>query len=1415
MLKIPFFLFLLLAILLSPAASAQLRISEFVADNEGTLLDEDDDASDWIEIQNTTAGLVSTAGYALSDDPAEAMKWLLPAVEIPSGGFLLVFASNKDRTDPASELHANFSLSAAGEYLALFAPDGSPLSEFDEFPQQFYGTSFGAGASNGTIAPATFVPRPTAARWLVPASDIGDTWQSPGFDDSSWQSAQTGLGFGYDAFPEFVGAGGDTETLARNVNATVYVRIPFNVADPLEVQSMTLKAFFDDGFVAYLNGDQVAAENGPSPLLFSSSATASEEVRVGDEMIEYPLSFAGKLVAGENILAFQMMNNSAFGSDALLVPELVGEVQDLAGGATTGYFLSATPAAPNTPVEHTGFVRDTAFDIDRGFFDSPIDVTITCPTPGATIVYTTDGNAPTLVNGIQVPAADPATPPSATVTISTTTPLRAAAFKSGFRPSNVDTQTYLYLEDVLDQPDNPPGYPVPWIQRNGTAIGGDYGMAPAIVGPIYSRTELKEALLEVPTISIVTDIDNLFDPQIGIQVNPVDAGPGSERRVSVEMLGFEDGTPLQLDAGMLMNGNASRGTSRPKHNFRLAFRNEYGAGRLDYPLFGEDAPTERFNQIILRGGNGNSWIHPTASVYNNAMYIRDQWFRDALHAMGYPEALQREVHVYFNGLYWGMHHLFERIEEEWSAERFGGTEDQWEGFRIVGGNNIEVIAGTPAEESARMLDSWRATLDAALAGDLAGVEQYLDLDHYIDYILLNFYAGNNDWDQNNVRAMRRTDPPGKFQFFCHDAERAGFNALNTADININVTTKNTLNGPTSINAALRSNPEYALRFADRAYKHLFNGGALTPENAAALWEARAEGIRNAMKAESARWGDFRGNPPRTLVQWQAALDREYDDWFPHRTPVAIGQFRATGIYPDVDPPVYNQHGGMVPVGFGAVLSNTGGEIYYTIDGSDPRLSGGAVNPAAIQLDGSLVTSEIVAAGSDWLFLDDGVDQGTAWRELAFNDDSWSTGTAPLGYGNINLIGVLPNPINDVRALTTYFRREVNLTGTSLLTEATVEIMADGGAVVYVNGTEIGRDNMPAGTITFATASLNDGNPEGVFNSYSFDPAVLIDGTNIIAVESHNSNAASSDMVIDVRIETTGLNPSGGAIIIDETKTLKARSLDAGEWSALAEATFLTGVPATASNLVISELHYNPLGPDESGEFIELMNISADFVSLAGVSFTSGIEYNFPTYAVLAPGERLVLSATDYVGSLNNGGETITLATGDGTIIQSFRYNDRAPWPIAADGDGFSLTLIAPESAPDHDNAGSWRRSVNSGGSPGGSDATSFAGATSAGLLEYALGSATTSIAPELQSIEVSGVTDDYLVARYPVNLAADDVIYEVQFSTDLRSWTTASDGFLGSINDSGVFTDYLWRAPAPTSSIPPPRFARVMISLRP
>lgn len=1422
--------------LFSAIAVGQLSITEFVADSDGSYLDSDGEASDWIELSNSGASAVSTDGLYLTDNASDLTQWMLPDVTIPAGGYLVIFASGKDRNNPQGELHTNFSLSAGGEYLALIDTDGiTPLSQFaPEFPKQFFGMAYGTG-TNSVTESKTLVPWPATGTWMVPPADLEDSWRLTGFDDSGWNSAQTGIGYGY-RFPNFIGAGGDTILEMRGIAASAYLRIPFDVDNPAEVVQMTLELFYEDGFAAYLNGELVASANLPTPLAFDSISTERREIREGDAMESFPLDFAGKLRSGENILAFQMLNDSTGSSDVLLIPKLTAETRDVSGGVIVGYLVAPTPGAPNAGIESSGYVRDTTFDVDRGFFEAPFDVTIESATPGATIIYTTDGSNPTLLNGTQVTSADEISPPSALVEVTTSTVLRAAAFKAGFRASNVDTQTYLFLDDVLNQPAQPPGYPLPWRSRNGSTIPGDFQMDPDIVGSVYSREELKESLRDLPTISIVTDVANLFDQQTGIQVNPQDAGAASERRVSVEMIDFADGSPIQVDAGMRMNGNASRNPNRGKHNFRLAFRNEYGAGKLRFPLFGSDAPTETFNQIILRGGNGNSWVHPSAAVRQYGMYIRDQWFRDARSAMGYPEALQNEVHVYFNGLYFGMHHLFERIEEEWTAERFGGEEDDWEGFRIVGGNRIEVINGTPAEVNSQMLDSWRAVLDAAEAGDLATVEEYLDMDSFIDYLVLNFHAGNTDWDQNNVRAMRRVNPPGKYMFFCHDAERAGLNGLSTGNLNINSITHSrsgTEHRPTSINAWLSDNPEYALRFADRAYKHMFNGGALTPENGAAQWDARAQGIRLAMKAESARWGDHADSNPRTLVDFDRGLQREYNTWFPRRTPISISQFRAAGLYPEIDPPVFSQHGGKVSAGSGLLITNDTGDIYYTVDGSDPRLAGGGIHPNSIKINGAKSDQTLIEAGAPgWSYLDDGSDQGTSWREPAYDDSLWGIGDAPLGFGSVNNHPFGGPWINPDRNTTVYFRKEFEITNANLITEATARVMSDGGAIVYLNGVEIARDNMPADPVNFETFASSDSNiREGNIDVFSFLPSAFVDGINVIAIELHNGSSASSDMGMDLQLDVTTLNTLGDAVTINGPTTVRTRSFDGSDWSALNEATFVTDLPASANNLIISEIFYHPAGDSELAEYIELMNIAGESISLAGVVFTGGISFSFSNNTILEAGERLLLVADldgfkaafgnelpiagSYTGRLDNGGESLSLDAADGTSILNFRYNDRAPWPLPADGNGYSLTLISPSSNPDLSDAVNWRASANLGGSPGRSDTLPFEGSTATELFEYALNDPTDGISGSFLNLENNGSFDDYLVVTVTAKLAADDAQFVIEFSRDLENWERGTALYLGSEDHSSGISMRSWRAPEPVLPNQPMKFARLVLTARP
>lgn len=270
---------------------------------------------------------------------------------------------------------------------------------------------------------------------------------------------------------------------------------------------------------------------------------------------------------------------------------------------------------------------------------------------------------------------------------------------------------------------------------------------------------------------------------------------------------------------------------------------------------------------------------------------------------------------------------------------------------------------------------------------------------------------------------------------------------------------------------------------------------------------------------------------------------------------------------------------------------------------------------------------------------------------------------------------------------------------------------------------------------------------------------------------------------------TGVSPSAltysSALSIDQTTHVKARIYKGSTWSALGEAVFIPGIPATAENLVISELMYNPDGISENLEYLELMNTSTiETLDLGGLSFTDGIQVTLPNGTALAPGERILIVAniaafssvysnalpvaTEFSGSLRNSGEMITLLDASGLTIESFSYSDDAPWPEASDGDGFSLTRISPQSHLNPDNSNHWRSSVALGGSPGVSDASSFTGTGPQELLAYALGTAKSSFRVSKQV--------DKVILTYPRNLSADDVAIAVESSGDMLSWTPLDPG---------------------------------------
>ncbi|HXG67965.1 MAG TPA: fibronectin type III domain-containing protein [Blastocatellia bacterium] len=165
---------------------------------------------------------------------------------------------------------------------------------------------------------------------------------------------------------------------------------------------------------------------------------------------------------------------------------------------------------------------------------------------------------------------------------------------------------------------------------------------------------------------------------------------------------------------------------------------------------------------------------------------------------------------------------------------------------------------------------------------------------------------------------------------------------------------------------------------------------------------------------------------------------------------------------------------------------------------------------------------LVPAGATWKYLDNGSDQGTAWRGVSFNDSAWASGPAQLGYGDgdeATVVGYGPDPTN--KYITTYFRHAFNVADASGFQSVTLRLLRDDGAVVYLNGTEVFRSNMPAGTIgyrTLASAAIGSAE-ETTFFQTAVNPALLVNGANVLAVEVHQANATSSD--ISFQLELVG------------------------------------------------------------------------------------------------------------------------------------------------------------------------------------------------------------------------------------------------------------------------------------------------------
>ena len=435
------------------------------------------------------------------------------------------------------------------------------------------------------------------------------------------------------------------------------------------------------------------------------------------------------------------------------------------------------------------------------------------------------------------------------------------------------------------------GLPQDWGTHEAWKAPAWYGIQLPGLAPAAASNVVARALAALPHVRIELPSDALFGATNGLYTHPTETGDAWERRARLFFDGGPGGLVFGADAGLRIQGGWNRMPKEsPKHSFRVVFRARYGTAKLKQRVFGRGSAS--IDQIVLRSGNNHSWLHWDAAERRTADYLRDPWMRATHAAMGHPAARSRPVHLFLNGLYWGVYDLCERPDAHFAAQAWGGKEDDYDAR-----NADKVLSG-----DGKAWDELMARVNAGVTTeeDYEAVGRLLDIPAFIDFMLVNLYGANADWDRSsNWYAARRRSPAGRWRFIVWDGERTlespGDNRLDADDDQ----------SPTRIFQRLRGSSRFREEFGRRAAQHLGPGGALDAFQAGERYRALADVLRPAMPAEAARWGSYRRDvhPYKegpfeaytAMGHWEPEVARLLTGYFPARTTSFAAQLRTAGL----------------------------------------------------------------------------------------------------------------------------------------------------------------------------------------------------------------------------------------------------------------------------------------------------------------------------------------------------------------------------------------------------------------------------------------------------------------------------------------------------------------------------------------
>jgi len=702
---------ILIGILISGFSYSQnLVINEVMSSNVSIISDEDGDFPDWIEIYNNNQSIYNLNEYFLSDDASDKFKWNIPNTTIEPYDFLLIFASGKDRN--------------------VWASHWETIIDWGDIWKYRIGTS----------EPPT-------------------SWNQISFDDTLWSSGPSGFGYG----------DGDDSTIVSQT-ISLYLRKDFTVSDILNIKLAQLHIDYDDAFVAYLNGIEIARRGIGQfgvPPAYNQTADELHEAQIYQGGLPDAINvdnIQSLLINGNNVLAIQVHNYGATSSDLTMIPFL-----------TLG--MNTPPVNPNgmpdlinfsLPRLHTNFKIKSSGEVlllsDSlgNILDSlntgiiPPDISLGRQPDGTTSWYYFDEATPDCSNtttGYTGIVPEPQYSQiggfySANVVVSLSNSLPGSEIRyttDGAEPTDASS---LYQNDIN-------------ISQT-TVVRARSFSANMIPSKTITHTYFINESHQLPLISISTTPANLWDYNSGIYVMGPNAQPNFphfganfwqdwEKPIHIELYEPDGTLGFSIDAGIKIYGAWTRGL--PQKSLAIFARGRYGYSEIDYQVF-PDKPIYEFQSIILRN-SGNDW---------DRTMFRDALMTGLVKNADIDIQAYRPSIVFLNGEFWGIHNIREKLNEHYLASNHGVDPDNVDLLELDG----QVIEGD-ANHYDLLIDflTYQNINDPA---NYEYVKTQMNVDNFINYQVSQIYFDNTDWPGNNIKFWRPRLPNGTWRWLLYDTD---------------------------------------------------------------------------------------------------------------------------------------------------------------------------------------------------------------------------------------------------------------------------------------------------------------------------------------------------------------------------------------------------------------------------------------------------------------------------------------------------------------------------------------------------------------------------------------------------------------------------------------------------------------------